>query len=66
MRGSLTTLSAAQEVYDSYGDSGLRGEVPTGPGGSTFHYTPGDADSIFEGASLNQFVRIGIACASSI
>ena len=57
MRGSLTTLSAAQEVYDSYGDSGLRGEVPTGPGGSTFHYTPGDADSIFEGAFEFMYLR---------
>ena len=35
-------------MYDSYGEGGLRGEVPTGPGGTTFHYTPGNASDIFE------------------
>ena len=41
-----------QTIYDSAGEAGLRGEVPTGPGGSTFHYQPGNAADIFEAVRL--------------
>lgn len=44
-------LPIAQEIYDSYGDAGLKGGVPTGPDGSTFKYAPTNAEDIFEQAS---------------
>jgi DnaJ-class molecular chaperone len=43
----------AQEIYDSYGDAGLKGSVPTGPDGSTFKYAPTNAEDIFEQARPN-------------
>lgn len=43
-------MSIAQEIYDSYGDAGLKGSVPTGPDGSTFKYAPTNAEDIFEQA----------------
>ena len=37
-----------QEIYDSYGDAGLKGSVPTGPNGATYQYNPTNAEDIFE------------------
>lgn len=41
-------LGHTQEIYDSYGDAGLKGGVPAGPDGRTYQYAPSNAEDIFE------------------